>query len=110
MGNAPWEGSTRRERLPRDWPTRRLRALQRDGWQCQAPDQEGAGMGPQGPVCGLPATCVDHVVRGDDHSPTNLMSLCNRHHMIKTQREANEERKKNSETRIKKGPIHPGFL
>jgi 5-methylcytosine-specific restriction endonuclease McrA len=49
----PWEGSTRRERLPKRWPSIRRRILARD-WLCA--------------ICGTsPSTQVDHIRPGDDH-------------------------------------------
>lgn len=61
-----WEGSTRRSRLPPDWPVRRARVLRRD------------------PVCTscrlAPSTDVDHIRPGDDHGLDNLTGLCTECH------------------------------
>lgn len=70
----PWAGSDRHARLPGDWTRTRRLVLERDGYQCQG--------------CGDDATDVDHVIPNDDHSPANLMSLCERCHKAKTAREA----------------------
>jgi len=57
-----WEGSTRRARLPRDWPARRARVLREHGGICH--------------VCKLPgADDVDHVRPGDDHGFHNLAPI-----------------------------------
>ncbi|MEU3986197.1 HNH endonuclease signature motif containing protein [Streptomyces sp. NPDC026672] len=64
-----WQGSTRRARLPKDWPHIRRRILRRDDYICQARFSEGQ-------LCGQPATDVDHIVPGDDHSAGNLRALC----------------------------------
>lgn len=57
-----WQGSTRKQRLPQDWNTRRLVVLKRDKGICY--------------VCQLPgADTVDHVTPGDDHSLTNLKAI-----------------------------------
>lgn len=64
-----WQGSTRRARLPRNWRTLRARVLRRDGYICQARFSEGQ-------LCGQPATDVDHIEPGDDHSMANLRALC----------------------------------
>jgi len=75
----PWEGSTRRARLPQDWSTRRLIVLKRDKGICH--------------ICGKSgADTVDHVVAGDDHSLQNLKPVHDRTpphcHRYKTNREA----------------------
>ena len=67
-----WTGSTRRARLPRDWPATRRRILDRDGHRCTWPG------------CTLPATDVDHITPGDNHTDTNLRSLCTPHHRRKS--------------------------
>ena len=69
-----WANSTRRARLPRDWATRRYQTLRRDSWRCVK--------------CGRLATDVDHITAGDNHSMSNLQSLCADHHREKTQAEA----------------------
>lgn len=56
-----WEGSTRRQRLPDDWESVcKPAALARN------PDRVCH-------FCGLPGgEELDHIIRGDDHSPGNL--------------------------------------
>ena len=75
----PWEGSTRRQRLPPDWERRRKRILERD------------------PICKVCdnalSTIADHIVPGDDHSYENLQGICDPCHREKTQREAAEARR-----------------
>jgi 5-methylcytosine-specific restriction protein A len=70
----PWEGSTRRSRLPRDWPKRRIHILQRD------------------PICNVCCNAlsveVDHIEPGDDHRFENLQGICKDCHDRKTQDEA----------------------
>lgn len=57
-----WQGSTRKERLPPDWNTRRLVVLKRDQGICY--------------VCQQPnADTVDHLIAGDDHSLANLKAI-----------------------------------
>ncbi|KOV10358.1 HNH endonuclease [Streptomyces sp. XY431] len=68
-----WSGSTRRERLPSDWPTRRQVVLRRDAWRCVAVTRDGDR-------CTEAATDVDHIRPGDDHSLDNLQALCRWHH------------------------------
>lgn len=85
----PWEGSTRRRRLPKDWPTRRLRILTRDKHKCQAEARLAMRHDPR---CDGTATEVDHVIRGDDHRDENLTSLNHWCHQAKTQAEATAAR------------------
>lgn len=65
--------SRRRGELPRDWHRVRQRVLARDGGVCV--------------LCGAGASHVDHVVRGSDHSLSNLRSLCESCHMRRTGRD-----------------------
>lgn len=72
----PWEGSTRKSRLPSSgrWAKRRRYILNRD------------------PVCKVCAdnlsTQVDHIINNDNHSPENLQGICEPCHKAKTQAEA----------------------
>lgn len=58
----PWQGSTRRSRLPKDWEHRRRQVLD---------DQ---------PVCAICnnalAVVCDHIVPGDNHHRSNLQGIC----------------------------------
>lgn len=75
----PWAGSTRRQRLPPDWPQIRRRILERD------------------PVCTKcwqqPSTEADHIVNGDDHSDANLRGICTPCHRRKSALEGVEARR-----------------
>jgi 5-methylcytosine-specific restriction endonuclease McrA len=75
-----WETSNRRARLPRDWARTRRRILRRDGHACTAVFSDGRR-------CGLPATDVDHIEPGDDHSDANLRALCGWCHQRKSSAE-----------------------
>ena len=76
-----WVGSTRKERLPKDWNTRRQIVLSRDKGICYLCNNPGADT-------------VDHVERGDNHDLANLKAVHDRvypHcHRYKTSREALE--------------------
>jgi 5-methylcytosine-specific restriction protein A len=62
---AGWNGSTRRSRLPSNWPALRTAVMRRDRGICY--------------VCGGPgADTVDHVEQGDDHSMGNLAAIHDR--------------------------------
>lgn len=74
-----WAGSDRKSRLPADWERLRNVVLQRCGRRCQWRDDAGR--------CYQPATDVDHITPGDDHSLDNLQGLCRAHHLTKTGRD-----------------------
>lgn len=80
-----WSGSTRKQRLPRDWEERRAAVSARAGGRCEATMRDDTR-------CVEPGTDCDHVRRGDDHALTNLQWLCGWHHDKKTAREAAEAR------------------
>ena len=82
-----WAGSTRGQRLPRDWNTRRLIVLRRDNSVCY--------------VCGSLASEVDHVVAGDNHELNNLASICNSCHRTKSSNEGHEAKTTNRPTKRK---------
>lgn len=92
--------------LPKGWPRTRRRILNRDGWVCQWPVATG------GP-CGEPATDVDHRVGAaagvDDHSDSNLWSLCGWHHSQKTGREASAVAHAKP-PRARPAEAHPGMI
>ncbi|MFI6444729.1 HNH endonuclease [Kitasatospora sp. NPDC050543] len=75
-----WTNSDRAQRLPKNWPTIRRRILRRDGHACMAVFSDGRR-------CGMPATDVDHIERGDDHSDANLRALCGWCHQKKSSSE-----------------------
>jgi 5-methylcytosine-specific restriction protein A len=74
-----WD-TDRKDRLPADWSTRRVRVLRRYSYRCQARDSLGV-------PCGELAHQVDHVIAGDDHSLDNLQALCRWHHARKSSAE-----------------------
>lgn len=89
-----WQTSTRRQRLPKDWPAIRRRILRRDAYVCH--------------VCGQPgADQVDHIIRGDDHSDTNLAAIHdNPCHRRKSSAEGHAARPR----RRRQADKHPGLL
>lgn len=92
-----WQDSTRRDRLPDDWPRIRLRVLVRDGYRCRLR---------LGDICLRTATEVDHIRRGDDHRDVNLQAVCAPCHARKTSSEGNAAR-----LRLHRPPErHPGLL
>lgn len=77
----PWQGSWRKQTLPKDWNTRRLIVLRRDQGTCYLCGGEGADT-------------VDHVIPGDNHSLENLKAVHDRTpphcHRYKTTKEAHD--------------------
>lgn len=96
-----WRGSTRRQRLPADWPERCKRILRRDRRRCH--------------VCGGPgADAVDHVRPGDDHSDGNLAAIhqdvapyC---HRAKSAAEGVRARAARRSSRYRQPEPHPGRI
>lgn len=95
-----WKGSTRRDRLPVDWPAIRQRILTRDGHRCT--------WVVSGQRCTAQATDVDHRINNDDDRDSNLRSLCAPHHRVKTAAEGNAARAKLRAARYRKPEPHPG--
>lgn len=101
-----WAGSDRRQRLPKDWATRRRRVLRRDGNRCAERDQYGER-------CSEQATEVDHIEPGDDHRESNLRALCSWHHQRKSSREGGQARaiqRRKSDQKFRRTEPHPGLL
>ncbi|MDR1265920.1 MAG: hypothetical protein LBK42_10285 [Propionibacteriaceae bacterium] len=94
-----WQNSTRRTRLPKNWPTIRTTILTRDHHQCQWVRAD------TGQPCHHPARDVDHITPGDNHHPNNLQALCPWHHNRKSSREGHQAKR-----RPKPPPPHPGLL
>ncbi len=103
-----WAGSTRRERLPDDWPQRVTAVMQRDEYRCTHLRSDN------GRRCGARATDVDHLQRGDDHRLANLAAKCAFHHRRKTAGEGNAARTlTQAERRAREAGAreqHPGVL
>lgn len=102
---ANWAGSTRKSRLPADWPNRRRRILKRDGGRCTAIRID------TGQRCGELATDVDHIVpdfEGGGDEDSNLASLCEWHHDRKSSAEGG--RAAAARRKAAKKRRHPGLL
>lgn len=97
-----WENSSRRRRLPGDWPTRRAKVLQRDGYRCK--------VSVNGKRCNRPANEVDHIRRGDNHALSNLRAICNEHHRAKSSQEGNEAKRLKRERYLRPAELHPAEL
>lgn len=78
-----WRNSDRRSRLPANWASIRREVLRRDGNRCTWREH--------GDRCATTTGLeVDHIRRGDDHSPANLRTLCSLHHASKSAQEGAE--------------------
>ncbi|GGX27030.1 hypothetical protein GCM10010353_47860 [Streptomyces chryseus] len=97
-----WEGSTRRQRLPKDWPRIRRRIIRRDGGVCAARYSDGRR-------CELPGTDVDHIIPGDNHSATNLQLLCTWHHTHKSSSEGGTAAALTRASIHRPRPTHPAL-
>ena len=92
----------RRGKYPRkDRDQIRRTALKRDGGLCV--------------FCGNPANQVDHIFPDGPHAPDNLRALCQHCHMVRTQQQSVEARKRRYNRGNKpRGPRpkkkHPGYL
>lgn len=95
MGWSDGPPSGRRAELPRDWQKRRRAVLARDGGCCR--------------FCGGPASHVDHIVRGQDHSLGNLRALCESCHMSRTGRDGGSALRRERRKWRRWSRPHPGL-
>jgi 5-methylcytosine-specific restriction protein A len=97
-----WQGSTRKERLPPDWAQIRKRILARDNYRCTWVER--------GEQCPATATDVDHRKPGDDHTESNLRSLCHPHHQRKSSGEGGRAYRRVTKYNVKRpAEQHPGL-
>ncbi|USE39223.1 HNH endonuclease [Endozoicomonas sp. SCSIO W0465] len=78
------QGSSSQRGYGHQWTRLRSQVLRRDGWLCRVCHQAGQF---------TRATCVDHIrpkSRGGDDALSNLQSLCDTCHRLKTQAESND--------------------
>lgn len=88
--------SRRRSELPSNWKALRRLVLERDNSTCV--------------WCGNPATDVDHIRRGNDHSLDNLRSLCHTCHMRRTGRDGGTAPHRPRLKTTREPEPHPAFL
>jgi 5-methylcytosine-specific restriction enzyme A len=95
-----WTTSDRASRLPPNWESEiQPRILERDLYRCKIKD-----LG-----CQVVASEVDHKVRGDNHSDSNLQAACERCHARKSAREGNEAKARLKALRNRPPERHPGL-
>ncbi|WP_399335722.1 HNH endonuclease [Varibaculum cambriense] len=87
--------TARYRQLPKDWRRIRVEVIQRDHGRCQ--------------ICGAPGTDVDHIVRGQDHSLSNLRLLCRRCHMRRTGRDGGRVKYRSRVCTLRPKEAHPGL-
>jgi 5-methylcytosine-specific restriction endonuclease McrA len=94
--NGQWRGSTRRQRLPANWPELCRLAREIHGTSCYLCGSDGA-------------SDTDHVAPGDDHSPANLRPICRRCHTVKSSREGGQAAQAARPKRTRAPEAHPGM-
>lgn len=98
-----WANSSRKARLPADWPLLRQAVLERCNGRCEVIKKNGKR-------CWDKATDVDHIIAGDDHSLAGLQGLCAWHHAKKSSAEGNAAQA--AQRSMLKHPVepHPGII
>ena len=105
MGSGGWRTSNRKITLPRDWHKIRKRILIRDHYKCTWVFDDGE-------VCGNHANQVDHIKDPFDHRDSNLRSLCEYHHAIKSSAEGSKaywSRVEASRKKFRADEVHPAY-
>jgi 5-methylcytosine-specific restriction enzyme A len=102
-----WQPTDRAQHLPKDWPAVRARIFRRDRGRCRCTGCRACGV--RSGACGVFATDVDHVCRGDDHRDSNLQALCRDCHACKTAGEAGAASRQVLNRR-RRPEAHPGVV
>lgn len=97
-----WSTSDRRLRLPKGWAKTRAEVKRNARGLCQAEQHV--------PQCNGQGTDADHIVQGDDHSPSNLQWLSEPCHKAKTARETAARNKQNASLKRRPQEPHPGRM
>lgn len=108
-----WADSSRRSRLPKDWPKRRSYVRRRAKRTSAFGFEQCEHMNQAGGRCRLIGNQCDHIVAGDDHRHENLQWLCVDHHQEKTAAEATAARADRNSKRLRanrRPEQHPGVL
>lgn len=106
-----WDGSDRRSRLPKNWIRIKIDVKRRDSPTGSSKDAVCQWVrNDTGRKCLLPATDVDHIVNGDDHSMSNLQSLCDWHHKGKSGSEGGTASAAARKQKASAQKRHPGII
>ena len=97
----PWASSTRRARLPKNWPALRQATLER------YPTCTCTGCRHHDSPCTHASTDADHTTPGDDH--TQLAGLCHNCHATKSSAEGNAALARARASARRTPPPHPGL-
>lgn len=92
--------------LPSNWSSLRKKVFRRDGDRC-------TWRNVYGDRCKAPAEECDHIGRNDDHSMSNLRSLCHHHHSLHTAAQSaasRARRRKEVSKKFRRTEAHPGLL
>lgn len=95
-----WATSTRRQRLPANWPTLRAQTKARAHGLCEATTHASN--------CNGYGTDADHITPGDNHHPTNLQWLSEPCHRAKTAAEAAARNVARTQAKRRPQEEHPG--
>lgn len=95
-----WSNSTRRQRLPKDWPKRVAQVKRRAQGLCEATKHA--------PGCDGHGKDVDHITQGDTHHLANLQYLSRECHDAKTRAENAARNRLNAALRRRPTETHPG--
>lgn len=98
-----WNTSTRRTRLPKDWPDIRKRIKARADGICEHRDHRGVR-------CTQPGTECHHLGADTDHRDHMLQWICTPHHKTITQAQARAaQHAKYTAAKKRKPEAHPGI-
>lgn len=99
-----WEGSTRKETLPSNWPIIRQQVFARDGNRCTIIKANGKRCWDKAEEC-------DHIGDRLDHSHANLRSICSWHHQRRSSSQGGKASAARPRAQIKRPPeVHPGLI
>lgn len=102
-----WQGSTRRSRLPADWPSIVQRIKKRDKARCTETLKSGKRCPRGEPEFRVQ---VDHLTPGDDHRDINLGCKCEAHHGKKSSKEGTDARWGKAKITLRTEGPHPGQI
>ena len=108
----PWDTSTRRTSLPKDWHARRARTKRQADGRCQHTEPDGTRCTWTSPQrgSGQPDGHADHINREAGDEQTNLQWLCPDHHNAKSSTEGHAAMREQRTAGRHPAERHPGLL